>query len=394
MSTAAAPVRPARPHTKWRFAVAFGVLGAIVVGVIVLAFVWPSATARAQNLPVGISGPSAQVKELKAQADKQDPNPFAFQTVTSRADAVRLIKERKIAGAFLLGTKTEVLVASAGSSVAAQALRGVATTISASEATAVEAGQATAIAGLGKEVAVLQAQLKAAAAGTSTGTRTPSTSAGSTSSGSAASSVLPTVTVTDVVPLSSDDPTGGGLNSAGFPLVLGGMLGGVLISLLVVGVLRRLLALVVYGVAAGVLATLVLQTLLHALQRDWLVNAAAFGLSMVATAALVVGFNSLIGTPGIAVGSVLSILIGNPISGAAIPYQFIAGPWGDVGQFFVAGAASNLVRSLSYFPDADTTKQWLVLAAWAVGGLVLAIVGHFRSAAPIPLPAGELEPAV
>ena len=79
---------------------------------------------------------------------------------------------------------------------------------------------------------------------------------------------------------------------------------------------------------------------------------------MLATAAVVVGFNSLIGTPGIAVGAVVSLLIGNPISGAAIPAQFIAGPWGAVGQWFVPGAASTLVRSLSYFPDADTAPQW------------------------------------
>lgn len=390
-----APTAPSRPHTRWGFVLLYGLVGAIVVGLVVLAFVWPSATARARDLPVGISGPAAQVTALKAEAAKQDPEPFAFRTVSSRAEAVRLIRERTIAGAFLLGTRTEVLTASAGSTAANQALRGVATTIASSEAKEVEAGQATAITGLSKEVAALQAQLKAAASGAARAGAPSGGSAGApASSGSAARTTLPTVIVTDVVPLSSDDPTGGGLTAAAFPLVLGGMLGGVLISLLVVGVVRRLVALVVYAIAAGALTTLVLQTVLHVLQRDWLTNAAGFGLSMLATAALVVGFNALVGPAGIAVGSVLSILVGNPISGAAVPYQFIPAPWGDVGQYFVAGAASNLVRSLSYFPDADTSKQWLVLGAWTIGGLVLSVAGHFRSAAPVRLPAGELEPAV
>ena len=186
--------------------------------------------------------------------------------------------------------------------------------------------------------------------------------------------------VTDVVPLSSDDPIGAGLSSASFPLVLGGMLGGVLVSLLVAGAVRRVIALLVYGAAAGAVVTFVLQTWLHVLQGDWLANAAAFGLAMLATAAVVVGFNSLIGTPGIAVGAVISLLIGNPISGAAVPAQFIAGPWGDIGQWFVPGAASSLVRSLSYFPDADTAPQWWTLAAWAAGGIVLTLVGTSAAA--------------
>ena len=41
------------------------------------------------------------------------------------------------------------------------------------------------------------------------------------------------------------------------------------------------------------------------------------------------------------------------------------------------GAA--LLRDESYFPRADTSQLWLALVAWAVLGLVLATVGHFRN---------------
>jgi len=74
------------------------------------------------------------------------------------------------------------------------------------------------------------------------------------------------------------------------------------------------------------------------------------------------------------------LLFANPISAAAIPKEFIAEPWGEVGQWFPPGAAATLVRDLSYFPAADTTFPWLVLGAWAVGGLLLSVVGHFRTA--------------
>jgi hypothetical protein len=194
-----------------------------------------------------------------------------------------------------------------------------------------------------------------------------------------------------VVPLSPDDPTGAGLGSAGFPLVLGGVLGGVLVSLLVAGAARRVLALLLYGGAAGVLVPLVLQSWLHILQRDWLLNAAAIGLATLATAALLVGCTAVLGRAGIALGAVISLLVANPISGAALPHQFLPEPWGDVGQLLVPGAASTLVRSLSYFPAADTTGQWLVLAAWAVGGLLLTVLGPFRSSTPVRPPERELE---
>ena len=57
-----------------------------------------------------------------------------------------------------------------------------------------------------------------------------------------AGTTAPTITVkvTDVVPLASTDARGLGLHASSFPLVLGGLLGGILISLLVAGSWRRL----------------------------------------------------------------------------------------------------------------------------------------------------------
>lgn len=398
----------ARPRTRWSFTVITAFAGALVVGVLVLAFSWPVATAQAKHLPIGIAGPAEQVSALKAAVARQGATPFDYVAVPSRADAVQRIRTRELYGAILLGTAPEVLTSSAASAPSNQALRGVAGAIQTRISTAAEQAlvaklqqAGTAVGRLQATVQQLQAALAAARRGApAAGAGTPSAggAAPPSAGGSAASSPpgaagFPTVKVTDVVALSAEDPTGAGLNAAGFPIVLGGMLGGVLVSLLVAGAARRLLALLLYAAAAGVLVTLVLQTWLHILQRDWLLNAAAIGLAMLATAALVVGCNALLGRAGIGVGAVISLLIANPISGAALPHQFLPEPWGEVGQYFVPGAAASLVRSLSYFPDADVSKQWLVLGAWAVGGLLLTLVGHFRSAAPVRLPEGELEPA-
>ncbi|MFW8745259.1 hypothetical protein, partial [Mesorhizobium japonicum] len=75
---------------------------------------------------------------------------------------------------------------------------------------------------------------------------------------------------------------------------------------------------------------------------------------------------------------VLFLLVGNPISSASTPIEFLARPWGAVGQWFPPGAGATLVRDVSYFPDAGTAFPWLVLSAWSLVGVVLGLVGHFR----------------
>jgi hypothetical protein len=358
------------PRTKWGIALAYGVAAALVIAVLIMAFVWPAATSKPQNLPVGISGPADRVAALESALDAQEVNPFELVEVSSRDDAVSGIEARELYGAILLDGP-EVLTATAASPVAAQALRGVAAQLQSQLSSTVQDA--------------LLAEVQALATALATGQRP----AGAPPAG--AGGDIPTVTVTDVVPLSSSDPTGAGLAAASFPLTLGGMLGGILLSLLVAGAVRRLAGLVVFGLAAGALAALIMETWFGLLQGNWLLNAAALGLGMSATAALIIGLNAVLGRPGLAVGAILTVLFANPISAAAAPMQFLPAPWGSVGQYFVPGAASNLVRSLSYFPDAATAMQWTVLACWFAGGVVLALIGHYRDRPDMQVPADQLE---
>jgi hypothetical protein len=188
------------------------------------------------------------------------------------------------------------------------------------------------------------------------------------------------VTVTDVVPLASTDARGAGLIAASFPLVMGGMLGGIGISLLVVGVWRRVGAMLAYAVIGGLGLAGILQGWFGALQGNYIVNAAAIALSLAAISGVIVGIIALIGRRGLPIGPVLFLLIANPISAAAQPVEFLAQPWGVIGQWLPPGAAATLLRELSYFPGANTTGPWLVLGGWALLGLLLATAGHFRQA--------------
>ena len=355
----------AAPHTPWSHTLRTALLAAVAVCTVLLAFAWPSVTAKVQNLPVAAVGSTDQISQITTNAPA---GALDLHAASSRGEAVDLIKKREVYGAIVLGSSPEILIASAGSPVASQALA----QMGAQMQSRIQA----------EVISKLQAALaQAAQAGQSRaqGQAAPNGQAGQAQQGAGAAAV-PQVTVTDVVPLSADDARGTGLAVAGLPLAMGGMIGGVLISLLVSGTWRRLGAILAYGVLAGLGLAGILQGWFHILQGSFWANAGAIGLGVIATAATIVGLNALIGKAGIAVGAVITLFIGNPLSSLTQPKEFLPAPWGDVGQWLVPGASGTLLRDVSYFPDTSTAFPWLVLTGWAVAGAVLIAVGHFRNA--------------
>ena len=330
-----------RPHTKWSRVALIGIGASLIVGVFVLAFSWPSVTSSVHGIPLVVSGTGAPADTIAAQLTENADDQFDVTRVDSRDDAVALIESRDAFGAVVADASVpEVLTASANGVVVSQIFTGLAT----------------------------QLQLSFTQQLTAQGV---------------AADAVPTIAVTDVVPLASTDARGTGLSTLSFPLVIGGMIGGVVVSLLVVGVWRRLTAVVLYGAGAGTLVVAIGQGWFGILQGDPVLNGVAVAASVLAISAFIVGLTSILGPRGIAIGAVLSLLIGNPISGAAQPWQFLPEPWGAIGQFFPPGAGASLLRDLSYFPAASTAQPWLVLAAWIAFGVVLMSVGHFRNRAVI-----------
>lgn len=309
-----------------------------VVALVVLAFSWPAVTAEPKDVPIALVGPDPAVSAVESRLAENSEGVFDTSTLDDRASAVDAIERREIAGAVVLGPEPELLTASANGP-------------------------------LDQPVARLAAPLQAALA----------EQAGQAPGQAPEQGGQPvTLTVTDVVPYSEDDPTGGRLTSAFFPLLLGGMVGGIAIGLAVTGPGRRTVAVLAYSAIGGAVLTGILQTWFGSVQGDFWVNATAFALALGAIAAPIVGFVSLLGRAGIAVGPVVMMLFANPISGAALPAQFLPGAWGAVGQWFPPGASATLVRELSYFPNADTAFPWLTLVAWTAGGLLLALASGLR----------------
>lgn len=352
------------PHTPWRRLAITGVGLAAIVCVVIIAFLWPTVSSSVKSLPIGIAGDSASTSQFEHALETQAPGTFRFVTLTDRTAAVTAIRDRTIYGAIVLEKTPEVLTASAASPVAAQMLASFAPKLQEQLAARVAAHSAASSVG-----GALTSSVGSSVGG----------AAASSAPGALARSTPVTVPVVDIVPLASSDARGAGLAASGFPLVLGGMLGGVLISLLLVGVWRRLVAVLIYAVVAGFGLAGILWGWFGVLQGDYIASATAISLGLLSISGVIVGFASLFGRIGTLVGPVVYLLIGNPLSSAAQPMEFLASPWGVVGQWFPPGAAATLLRDLSYFPDARISFPWLVLGGWAAVGLAATVLGHLRN---------------
>lgn len=199
--------------------------------------------------------------------------------------------------------------------------------------------------------------------------------------------------VRDVVPAPADDPRGAGLTAGSLPLVLAGIAAAALLSRLVAGRWARVGAALAFAVVGGASIAAVLRFWIGALDGPYvpLAGAAALGLGAVALALL--GLESLFGLPGLGLGSAIMMLLGNPLSGAAVAPEMLPGGWGELGQALPPGAGISLLRSTAFFDGHGGGHALLVLLAWLLAGLALCVLAalrisaHSSDAGRDPLPA-------
>jgi hypothetical protein len=182
--------------------------------------------------------------------------------------------------------------------------------------------------------------------------------------------------VEDVV---SASPATAGLASSILPLVLAGIVTGLAGAALGTTAARRAGLIVAGSVLAGLTATAIIQGWLDVIGGDWLVNAGALSLTVLATAAVVAGLETLLGKAGAALGALTMVLIGNPFSGVATGPEMLPSAAGSLGQLLPPGAGGNLLRSTGLFDGAAAGGHVAVLAVWAAAGLTLLFVSAARS---------------
>jgi hypothetical protein len=87
------------------------------------------------------------------------------------------------------------------------------------------------------------------------------------------------------------------------------------------------------------------------------------------------------GLVGIGLAILLFVVLGNPSAGGAYPAPLLPPFWAAIGPWLPPGAATGALRGIAYFGGAGAGLAGLVLAAYALGGVVATMLGAGRNAA-------------
>ncbi|MFE2059680.1 ABC transporter permease, partial [Streptomyces sp. NPDC059446] len=313
---------PAAPNRR---AVAAVLLVPLVVTLALWAFSWPAARIAPRDLPVGIAGAAPAADQLQKRFEQRE-GAFEIHRYEDAAAARTAIEERVVYGAVVITEAgPHLLTASAAGPVVAQLLT--------------EAAGAAAPGGSG-------------------------------------------VPVTDVVAAPEADPRGSALGASILPLALAGVAAGAAVTLLGLRGARGAVTLLGAAALVGIAATAMTHSWLGVITGDWWAEAGTIGLTVLAIGAPVAGLAALIGAPGLGVGAMLMVLLGNSFSGITSAPEMLPEPVGAIGQWLPPGAGGSLLRSVAFFDGSAAGGPVLVLAVWALLGIAGVLAGGRRRPAP------------
>jgi hypothetical protein len=186
------------------------------------------------------------------------------------------------------------------------------------------------------------------------------------------------LTTHDVAPLPSADPRG----LVTFYLVIGWIVGAYLLAAVlgIVGgmapssggmALRRTLVFVVYAIGSGIGGAAIVQYGFGYVTGSFWALSGVGVLLVFAVGIATVGLEALFGLVGTALAILAFVVAGNPSAGGPWPITLLPSPWREFGPYLPNGASLTAVRQALFFDRAAMLAPLGVLAAYAVGGLLL-----------------------
>lgn len=302
-----------------------------ILVILAIAFALPASRSGPHEVPIGAAGPTAAGGQISAMLDRNAPGAFAVTYFPSKAALTDAIRQREVYGGIALpsqpGGQATLLIASGGSPVVAQLLTQ-----------------------LGSEV--------------SHRTGMP-------------------LQTEDLAPLPARDPRGAGLAASALPLTLATFLPAIaLVMVLRREIWIRFAAAIVFAGVAGVTIAALLWYVLGSIDQNFWGVAGALTSGVAAGLLFILGLGSLFGNTGLALGGVLALLVGNPLSGLGSAPEMLPAGWGQLGQLLPQGATATLLRSTAAFDGAGATTAVAVLACWALAGVALIVVAALRRPEP------------
>lgn len=323
------PPPPERPRPPWHVTpapvrAAGAVIGLTMLVVIIgLAVGWPAVRPTPHDVPIGVSAPLT-VERIQPQLDGIAADGFTVTSYPDRDTLRSAIRARKVYGGLTAGPEGTSLFTATGAS---------------------------------PQVAQLLARLGHDAA--------PYTG-------------VPLYTE-DLAPLPATDPHGSGLPAAALALTLAGLLPALVLPMLFPRQLGlQFITTAAFSIVVAVALALVLQGVFGTISGTIGTVIAGLALGVLAMGLVLLGLGALFGRTALAVGVMVWVVLGHPLSGLISAPELLPRGWGAFGQLLPQGANATLLRSTAFFAGAGAGTAILVLSCWVAVGALLVGIAELR----------------
>jgi hypothetical protein len=293
-------------------------LGTIFVSVYLAAFHAP----LPHNLPVAVVGSDKTLGRVENGLEHGLPGGFSVRGMATTADAENAISHRSVLVAYVMtGHKPELIYASAN----------------------------------GPGV---------------TGTVTNAFSAVAKASGH-------TLVTKDVLPAEVGDTRGLSVFYASFGVILAGFLFGSMTYQMAAKLEYRLrmLSLLLFGVSAGVIITLVVGRGFDAVPGSFVGIGAVIALMALASGGTTMALMRLFGPTGVSLAVILLLIFGNATGGGVLPAYYLPGWLHPLYSILPVGVGVRALQGLSYFKSDGVASGVVILAVWV---LVTVLILYIR----------------
>jgi hypothetical protein len=190
----------------------------------------------------------------------------------------------------------------------------------------------------------------------------------------------PDLAVRDLEPLPADDSRGMSSMWTVLGTVVPSMTFGAMLTLLGGGLpaRKRWLLIAAFAPLAGLVSAVTAEVIVGTMSGAFLPLAASSAVLAFGVSAAVHGLGRALGFPGIGLAVLVLLLLGQASSGGAVTPLFVPEFFGTIAPWLPTGAGVSLVRNVVYFDGAAITGPLMVLAGWALFGLVLELAAQAR----------------
>ncbi|MGA4847964.1 DUF3533 domain-containing protein [Streptomyces sp. G5(2025)] len=144
----------------------------------------------------------------------------------------------------------------------------------------------------------------------------------------------------------------------------------------------RLGTMALYSIVGGLGGAIIIGPILGALPGSIMGLWGLGALVVFGVGAITLALQALTGIVGIGLAVLIIVIGGNPSAGGAFPLPMLPAFWKAIGPWLPPGAGTWSARSIAYFEGNALTGPLLVLAAWALVGVVVTLALSARRGRP------------